>query len=908
MKKSHLHPHLTRWIATLVYLCACLCLPHALRAQDAAADYLEPGSGWIGSTIDAQKAEGFPIKDNLAIRGLVFRLGMGAYGCFDTDLLRWSVVWSGDFLSYRSMATQSYFQVGKKNSGGQTALCAPTGNILTATGLYPGGFSETIWLADPRSKGPDQRDLGRGPISKESGQWVSVSQAPSGPVLTYKIGNTLIQEHSQMHQLQSGANWARLLEIEPHEKDLVLVIGSFPGQKIQIAPGQRASGTATPDNTKGSPTHFWARSDASKVHFEYINPGNVLLARLAPADHKSRVRIFVGKTSSVNLTNKQSWIVYPEKTAPKLQWPETITTQWEPHSTQGSFIQEQLPLPENNPWGRKVRSSAMAFHEDGTLFMTTFDGDVWTAVQSQKNASLVEWRRVAAGLHEPMSICLREGVPFVFTRNGIIQLMDHDGNGEYESHWNFCSEFTQSAETREFAMDMVMANDGSFYIAKGGQQLTYQGIDNGKVLHISRDGKLVEEMAIGLRQPFLGYSKKWDMLTASDQQGHWIPSTPVHWLRDGLHYGFRSSAEVQAPTKDITEPLVWIPHRIVHSGAGQIWLDDSGMGNLSGQMVYLDHYRPRLVSVFTDQMPSPRQAAVVPLPFKFDVPMLKAIQHPESQHLYLTGFKIWGSNASEWAGIVRLRPTGKPAKYPVQARGLKEGLFLKFDQPLDAGSAQNPAHYNVQRWNYQRSAKYGSGYYTLDEKTGTEWMGLYGAYLTDDRRGVFVAVADPQTVMQVELVYRIQSQSQESLEGSAYFTLHHLPETNWKALGFSEAPMDKDPSLASIPSGPADSQEISAALGEELYETMGCMACHSNDGSTEGRVGPTLAGLAGSSRSFAKGKDALADADYLRESILQPSVKVLKAYAESDIGMPTYEGVLNESQINSLVEYIRTLE
>ena len=73
-------------------------------------------------------------------------------------------------------------------------------------------------------------------------------------------------------------------------------------------------------------------------------------------------------------------------------------------------------------------------------------------------------------------------------------------------------------------------------------------------------------------------------------------------------------------------------------------------------------------------------------------------------------------------------------------------------------------------------------------------------------------------------------------------------------------------------------------------------------------MGPTLAGLAGSSRSFAKGKDALADADYLRESILQPSVKVLKAYAESDIGMPTYEGVLNESQINSLVEYIRTLE
>ncbi len=120
-----------------------------------------------------------------------------------------------------------------------------------------------------------------------------------------------------MHQMESGANWARLLEIESHEKDLVMVIGSFPGQKIQIASDQKASGTATPNNAKGSPTHFWARSDASKVHFEYINPGNVLLARLAPADHKSRVRVFVGTTPSADLTNKQSWIAYPEKDGTK---------------------------------------------------------------------------------------------------------------------------------------------------------------------------------------------------------------------------------------------------------------------------------------------------------------------------------------------------------------------------------------------------------------------------------------------------------------------------------------------------------------------------------------------------------------------------------------------------------------
>ena len=806
------------------------------------------------------------------------------------------------------MATQSYFQVGKKNSGGQTALCAPTGKTLTATGLYPGGFKETIWLADPRTKGPDKRDLGRGPIPKDSGEWISVAQEADGSVLKYKIGDTLIHERCQMRQQPSGADWIRLLEIEPHDKDLLIVLGSFPNHQIQFNSTQGAAGMAVSSVPNGSPTQFWARSDASTVHLEYMTPGNVVLARLGPALHKARARIFIGHSEKATTPQSLAWMDYPAKESEELRWPETVTTQWKTHSDQGSHIQEALPLPEKNPWNRKVRSSSLAFREDGTLYLTTFDGDVWTGTPDLTRDESVIWKRVATGLHEPMSICLRDGTPFVFTRNGIVQLLDRDGNGEFEEHHNFCNQFTQSAETREFAMDMVMANDGSFYIAKGGQQLTYQGIDNGKVLHVSKDGQSVEETAVGLRQPFLGYSEKWDLITASDQQGHWVPSTPVHWIRDGLHFGFRPSSEVKALTKETTEPLAWIPHRIVQSGAGQIWLGDQGMGSLNNTMVYLDHYRPRLVTVFTDQLPSPKQAAVVPLPFTFDIPLLKAVQHPINHYLHLVGFKVWGSNASKWAGLVRLRPSGKPASYPIEVKGLKDGLFLKFAQPLDPDSAQNPAHYSVQRWNYQRSANYGSGYYTRDGKSGTEWMGLFGAYLTDDRKGIFLAIADPQPVMQMEVVYRIQSQTQKNLEGSAYFTFHYLPETDWQSLGFSKPPIESNAKVVTGSFQPNASEEISAAQGEILYQTMGCMACHSTDGSTEGRVGPSFAGLTGKTRTFAKGPDKVADDHYIRESILQPAEKVIKEYAESDIGMPTYEGVLTDKQISSLVQYIKTLK
>ena len=101
--------------------------------------------------------------------------------------------------------------------------------------------------------------------------------------------------------------------------------------------------------------------------------------------------------------------------------------------------------------------------------------------------------------------------------------------------------------------------------------------------------------------------------------------------------------------------------------------------------------------------------------------------------------------------------------------------------------------------------------------------------------------------------------------------------------------------------------EVSAARGHQLYQGMGCMACHSLDGSTAGRSGPTLKGVFGSQRDFAKGKSRQADEAYLRDSILNPPLNVLKAFATSDIGMPSYEGVLTEAQLESLVAFLKTL-
>ena len=95
--------------------------------------------------------------------------------------------------------------------------------------------------------------------------------------------------------------------------------------------------------------------------------------------------------------------------------------------------------------------------------------------------------------------------------------------------------------------------------------------------------------------------------------------------------------------------------------------------------------------------------------------------------------------------------------------------------------------------------------------------------------------------------------------------------------------------------------------GKALYGQLGCIGCHSVDGTREGRTGPSWLGLFGSKRKLTSGTVVIADDAYLRESILNPSAKVAEGAVNGEAGMPIYEGVLNEEQIRSILLYARSL-
>ena len=147
-------------------------------------------------------------------------------------------------------------------------------------------------------------------------------------------------------------------------------------------------------------------------------------------------------------------------------------------------------------------------------------------------------------------------------------------------HELFSNAFAQTADMREFPSTLRLAPGGEFVIAKGGQEATTLGKHNGSVLRISADGRRATVLGYGFRQPKLGVNIRTGLVTASDQQGNYIPSTPLHIVRDRQFYGFLSDKRPrEVYPAPIADPLTWIPHAVNASAMSQVWLFDAQHGS-----------------------------------------------------------------------------------------------------------------------------------------------------------------------------------------------------------------------------------------------------------------------------------------------------------------------------------------
>lgn len=111
------------------------------------------------------------------------------------------------------------------------------------------------------------------------------------------------------------------------------------------------------------------------------------------------------------------------------------------------------------------------------------------------------------------------------------------------------------------------------------------------------------------------------------------------------------------------------------------------------------------------------------------------------------------------------------------------------------------------------------------------------------------------------------------------------------------------PAAAAAAPGAAAAPADPAALGKQLAEDYGCVACHS--AGTQKLVGPGWGGVYGSQVKLADGSQVLADDAYLAESIREPNAKIVDGYTAGV--MPAYASLLKEDEVKAIVAYIASL-
>jgi cytochrome c oxidase subunit II len=115
------------------------------------------------------------------------------------------------------------------------------------------------------------------------------------------------------------------------------------------------------------------------------------------------------------------------------------------------------------------------------------------------------------------------------------------------------------------------------------------------------------------------------------------------------------------------------------------------------------------------------------------------------------------------------------------------------------------------------------------------------------------------------------------------------------------SPPTVSPSPTQSPSG----NPALVAQGKSLSASLGCMSCHSIDGSAG--IGPTWKGLSGSQVALTNGQTVSATDAYLLSSIQDPDAQIVAGYKAGIMSAVIKPGSVSAADAAALIAYIKSL-
>lgn len=706
------------------------------------------------AALPSNRADFVPPDANIAYKGIALQLDAAAGGVaagrawaiFEHDTLRFAGAWTGEgFIDWHGI-----------NFDGRHVVRPRTVGELHARLPDGPGWADprTGRFADARVLGVDGRRFG--PLPREWARFRGLFRDGPRTVISYSVGQASVLEAYELEERENTPVFVRILNISRSPHDLTLRVAAAD-TAVALTVDDNAERLALARDAEFVTLHIPARATPRKLALRYARHESPTLTDFARRASPPR---------DLSATLRGG--------APR--WPESITTQTLASEATGAFMWERLTLPTTNPWRARVRPSGFDFLPGGdAAVVCTWDGDVWRVEGLASARGELKWRRIAAGLFQPLGLKVRGADIFVTCRDQLVALRDLNGDGEADFYECINSDHQVTEHFHEFAMGLQMDAAGNFYYAKSARHARTALVpQHGTLLKIAADGSRTEILANGFRAANGVCLNPDGSFFVTDQEGHWMPANRInHVTPRGGFFGNMWSYDAPSDASDsaMAPPLCWIDKGLDRSPAELVWLRGPSWRALDGALLNLSYGRGLLELVLQDRS-GIAQAAVVPLPIpEFPTGIMRGRVHPTTEQLYLCGLSAWATSQTlQEGGFYRVRPTSAPLLMPTEWRVLPDGFELTLSEPLDPSVTRDLARFELKTWSLKRTENYGSP--RLDVKS----IAVTRAELLEPRK-LRLHLPSLAPAAGFELRLRLRSTAGETFDRTLHGTLHALPDS-----------------------------------------------------------------------------------------------------------------------------------
>lgn len=412
-----------------------------------------------------------------------------------------------------------------------------------------------------------------------------------------------------------------------------------------------------------------------------------------------------------------------------------------------SYRVENVPLPR----GIAPEVAGVTFGADGNLAATFRRGYLYLL-----DTKSGRWSRFAEGLQSPLGVMAgaSAGEYYVAQLAELTRVVDTDNDGKADLYETVADGWGISGNYHEFLYGPVRDKEGNFYLSlglssNGGEprqpvrgEFTLKGrqakeqkeglvgkvghysptMYRGCALKITPVGK-VELLSCGFRQPNgLGFNAEGDLF-ATDNQGDWVGTSPLHHVTPGAFHGHPASLNwapwfggrdpVETPVAELDKlrklPAIQFPQNDMGGSVTQPLLDTTkgAFGPYAGQMLVAEWTYPRILRADLEKVGGEYQGAAF---IFYEGNGLRAGNNrialsPDGKSLYTSQTsRIWGTSE----GLQRIVFTGKTPLDILHMRLTEDGFALEFTKPVDRALASNPAAYPLTSYYYKYHLTYGS--------------------------------------------------------------------------------------------------------------------------------------------------------------------------------------------------------